>query len=227
MIPTLPPAAENSLVELNLLLQLGDSALPTGAFSHSYGLESYLADGTISGEEELHQWLLTYLHTQLTCTDALAMRWMYEGDSSPAELDALLDAAVVPLQIRAASHKMGRQLARLVPELLPSSGTPTGGWPRHYCLVFALAGQAGGVPLMPLLQTYLMGSVTSLVQNAVRAVPLGQLAGQRVLAALREPVRAAARRALELNEDDFGTTAPGLEIAQMRHEHLRARMFMS
>jgi urease accessory protein len=227
MTPTARPGTEDSLVELNLLLQLGDSALPTGAFSHSYGLESYLADGTISGEEELRQWLLVYLHTQLTCTDALAMRWMYEGHSSPAELDGLLDAAVVPVQVRVASHKMGRQLVRIVPELLPSSGMPPGGWPRHYCLVFALAGQAAGIPLLPLLQTYLMSSVTSLVQNAVRAVPLGQLAGQRVLAGLREPVSAGARHALELNEDDFGTTAPGVEIAQMRHEHLRARMFMS
>lgn len=225
--PMAAPTAELSLDQLNLLLQLGDSALPTGAFSHSYGLESYLAHGTISGEEELHQWLLTYLHTQLTCTDALVMRWVYEGHSSPPVLDALLDAAVVPMQVRGASHKMGRQLARIVPEILPFGGTPPGGWPRHYCLVFALAGHAGGVPLLPLLQTYLMGSVTSLVQNAVRAVPLGQLAGQRVLAALREPVSAAARHALELDEDDFGTTAPGLEIAQMRHEHLRARMFMS
>lgn len=217
----------DSAAHLNLLLQLGDSALPTGAFSHSYGLESYLADGTIGGEEELRQWLLAYLHTQLTCTDALAMRWVYEGRSASGELDVLLDAAVVPVQVRAASHKMGRQLARIVPELLPSAAAPQGGWPRHYCLVFALAGQAAGIALLPLLQTYLMGSVTSLVQNAVRGVPLGQLAGQRVLAGLRAPVSVAARRALELGDDDFGTTAPGLEIAQMRHEHLRARMFMS
>lgn len=226
-IPEAAPAAEKSLADVSLLLQLGDSALPTGAFSHSYGLESYLADGRISGEEELHQWLLAYLQTQLTCTDALAMRWMYEGRRSAAELDALLDAVVVPVQVRGASHKMGRQLARIVPEILPPSAMPSGEWPRHYCLVFALAGQAGGLALLPLLQTYLMSSVTSLVQNAVRAVPLGQLAGQRVLAALRTPVGAAARCVLELNEDDFGTTAPGLEIAQMRHEHLRARMFMS
>ena len=222
-----PPAGWEAPVDLTLLLQLGDSALPTGAFSHSYGLETYLADGTIQAEEELQHWLLAYLETQLTCTDALVMRWAYEGARSTGELDALLDAAVVPVQVRSASTKMGRQLARIVPELLPSADTPPDGWPRHYCLVFALAGRAGGIPLLPLLQTYLSGSITSLVQNAVRAVPLGQLAGQRVLAALRGPVGAAALRALELDEDDFGATAPGLEIAQMRHEHLRARMFMS
>jgi urease accessory protein len=155
------------------------------------------------------------------------MRWAFEGAHTVGELDALLDAAVVPVQVRTASSKMGRQLARIVAELLPSAVPPPGGWPRHYCLVFALAGQTAGIPLLPLLQTYLMGSVTSLVQNAVRAVPLGQLAGQRVLAGLRGPVSAAALRVLELRDDDFGAAAPGLEIAQMRHEHLRARMFMS
>lgn len=225
--PPRPFADEGRPVDLNLLLQLGDSALPTGAFSHSYGFEVYLADGTITGEDGLRLWLHSYLDTQLTCTDALAMRWAYEGRNTPGELDALLDAAVVPVQVRAASHKMGRQLAKIVPQILTSPKVPGGGWPRHYCLVFALAGQAGGLPLLPLLQTFLMGTMTSLVQNAVRAVPLGQLAGQRVLAGLRQPVAAAALRTLELDDDDFGTAAPGLEIAQMRHEHLRARMFMS
>jgi urease accessory protein len=77
------------------------------------------------------------------------------------------------------------------------------------------------------LESYLAGAAAALVQNAVRAVPLGQMAGQRLLGRLRPAIAAAAARVLELPAEDFGAAAPGLEVAQMRHEHLRARMFMS
>ncbi|NKX55036.1 urease accessory protein UreF [Arthrobacter sp. E918] len=210
---------------LAVLLQLGDSALPTGAFSHSFGLESYLAAGTVADEAGVQAWLLAYLDTQLCCTDALAMRMAATGERDTGELDVMLDAAVVAAQVRSASRKMGAQLARLLPAALPEAGP--GPWPAHYCLVFAAAAARCAVPLPLVLHTYLAGAVTALVQNAVRAVPLGQVAGQRVLGRLRPAVAAAAARALQLPAEEFGAAAPGLEVAQMRHEHLRARMFMS
>ncbi|MCO1338321.1 hypothetical protein BJH93_05340 [Kocuria polaris] len=210
---------------LGFLLQLGDSALPTGAFSHSFGMESYLADERIAGPDALHEWLLAYLDTQLTCTEALAVRWVATAEKDPHDVDALLEAATAPAQVRLASRRMGAQLAKLAPELLAE--VPAGPWPRHYPAVYGLLGAAAGVPTGRLVHTFLMGSIVSLVQNAVRAVPLGQSAGQRVITALRAPVARAAERVMLLDEGDFATTAPGLEIAQMRHEHLRARMFMS
>ena len=74
---------------------------------------------------------------------------------------------------------------------------------------------------------YLFSTVISLTQNAIRAIPLGQNAGQRVLSLMHEPVAQATAQIYALHEQDLGAAAPGLEIAQMRHEHLRARMFMS
>jgi urease accessory protein len=232
MQPTLtdPPPAEAGLDtvlagHLGILLQLGDSALPTGAFSHSFGLESYLAAGTVADEAAVEAWLRVYLDTQLCCTDGLAMRMASTGELAAAELDAMLDAAVVPVQVRSASRKMGAQLAKLLPASLPEAGP--GPWPAHYCLVFAAAAARCQVPLPLVLHTYLAGAAAALVQNAVRAVPLGQVAGQRVLGRLRPAIADAAARVLTLPAGDFGAAAPGLEVAQMRHEHLRARMFMS
>lgn len=210
---------------LGLLLQLGDSALPTGAFSHSFGLESYLAAGTIEDAAGVEAWIRGYLETQLCSTDALAMRAAVNGELPVGEVDAMLDAAIVPAQVRRASLTMGRQLAKLIPAALPEAGP--GPWPRHYCLAFALAATRCGVPLQLVLHSYLAGTVSSLVQNAVRAVPLGQVAGQRIIGWLRPVIAESTKRVLQLPLEDFGATAPGLEVAQMRHEHLRARMFMS
>jgi len=224
-VPAAPDAA------LGFLLQLGDSALPTGAFSHSFGMESYLADERIAGPDALHEWLLAFLDTQLTCTEGLAVRWVAAGEKDAHDVDALLEAATAPAQVRLASRRMGAQLAKLAPELLGAAGValepPGGRWPAHYPAVYGLLGAAAGVATPALVHTFLMGSIVSLVQNAVRAVPLGQSAGQRVITALRAPAARAAERVMLLDEVDFATTAPGLEIAQMRHEHLRARMFMS
>ena len=78
-----------------------------------------------------------------------------------------------------------------------------------------------------LVRAYLFSTITSLTQNAVRGIPLGQSAGQRVLAAMRVRVTTAEHRIRDLGVEDLGAVPPGLEIAQMQHETQRARMFMS
>lgn len=240
--PASSPDPSADVSALGFLLQLGDSGLPTGAFSHSFGFETLLAEGRLESAAALTEWLRSLLDTQLSCTEALALRWTADGERDPHEVDALVEAATAPAQVRAASRRMGAQLVKLVPQLFsqtPSvadahaggSGAPpeppAGRWPRHYPVVYGLLGAAARIPTGLLIHTFLTGSVTSLVQNAVRAVPLGQSAGQRVITSLREPVAAAAAEVMRMDDEAFATTAPGLEIAQMRHEHQHARMFMS
>ncbi len=97
----------------------------------------------------------------------------------------------------------------------------------HQPLAFAVVARSLGVPLPEALAAYLFAAVTSLTQNAVRAIPLGQNAGQRLLRKAADDVAAAVERAGSLDRSDFGAVSPGLEISQMRHERQRARMFMS
>jgi len=97
----------------------------------------------------------------------------------------------------------------------------------HPAIVLAIAGYALTAPPAAVTAAYLQSSVISLTQNAVRAIPLGQDAGQRAIASVRGDVRAAVRRIGGLDEMDLGAAAPGIEISQMRHERQRARMFMS
>ena len=129
---------------------------------------------------------------------------------------------------------MGLRLLEIGAEVFPSAElelyrdlVTTGRAAGHQPLAFAVVARSLRVPLQEALAAYLFATATSLTQNAVRAIPLGQNAGQRVLRKAHDDVAAAVERVAHLTPDDFGAVTPGLEISQMRHERQRARMFMS
>jgi urease accessory protein len=215
------------------LQQLTDSALPTGAFAHSLGFETYIERGVVSDEDSFGVWLAAFVEQQLTYSDGLAIRFLYEG-VPVAELDELLTAQLLPRQLREASIKMGTRLLEIGAEIFPSPElaeyrelVTSGRAAAHQPLAFATIARSLCVPYADALAAYLFASVTTLTQNAVRAIPLGQNAGQRLLRQACDDVAAAVERVAGLGPDDFGAISPGLEIAQMRHERQRARMFMS
>ena len=225
------------------LAQLCDSALPTGAFSPSFGLETDICEGVVDGEASVVAWLRALVSTQLTFSEGLGLRLAFEAVVADdweaiAHLDELLVAQAVPLQVRRAGVTMGRRLltiARLALEgtegdrLLSRYAALVDAEVccAHPAIVLAIAGYALEAPAAAVTAAYLQSSVISLTQNAVRAIPLGQDAGQRAIASVRGDVRAAVRRIGGLDEMDLGAAAPGIEISQMRHERQRARMFMS
>jgi urease accessory protein len=215
------------------LQQLTDSALPTGAFAHSLGFETYVDAGVVRDEGSFGVWLSAFVSQALTYSDGLVIRFLYEG-WDVGELDELLSASLLPRQVREASLKMGARLLEIGAEVFPSAElelyrdlVTTGRAAGHQPLAFAVVARSLGVPLPEALAAYLFATVTSLTQNAVRAIPLGQNAGQRLLRQAADGVAAAVEQVSHLTPDDFGAVTPGLEISQMRHERQRARMFMS
>jgi urease accessory protein len=66
-----------------------------------------------------------------------------------------------------------------------------------------------------------------MVQAALKAVPLGQGAGQRVLASLADAIPDAVDRAIRTSHAERQAFTPMLAILSARHEAQYSRLFRS
>ncbi|MEH6947623.1 urease accessory protein UreF [Bacillus sp. JJ634] len=221
------------------LFQLCDSNLPTGAFSHSYGLESYIQENQVYDQETFEQWLHVYLNEQLVYSDGLASRLVYEALEEENfekvwKIDRLLLVQNLPRETREGTQRMGERMLNLVEALYE---VPVLSLYRerikkkqsfgHPSIVFTIIGHHLGVAQSTTTLYYLYSAVSTLVQNAVRAIPLGQTVGQKTIQKFQCALVKASEKIQGLDEEDFGIISPGLELAQMKHERVNIRIFMS
>ena len=221
------------------LIQLCDSNFPSGSFSHSFGMETYIQEGKIHDAHSFKEFLGVYILKSLSYTDGLGCRIAYELIQNQDmegiwDLDEKLFASSSANESREASKRIGQQMAKLCMTLYPSDTLSAyllkikeKKCYGHPSIVFALVSTGLGIPMHMAITACLYASVSSLIQNAVRGIPLGQTAGQSLLLWTHGVIQSAVVLVKELPEDDLGRTLPGLEIAQMRHEQLHVRLFMS
>ncbi len=229
----------NGTSQLFHLLQICDSNFPSGAFSHSFGLETYMQEGKITNGETFLFALQQYLHTQLVYTDGMACRLAYEainnGDVERIwELDQELFALSNSKETREGNKWVGRQLAKVFNQLYDieilkkyEAKIKAKEQHGHNSILFAILCKSLKVDLPTTLSVYLFATATSLIQNGVRGIPLGQTVGQKLVHEIQPFLEQQVSSIMELSKEEFGASAPGLEIAQMMHEQLTVRLFMS
>ena len=240
------------LASLIALLQFADGLFPSGGFAHSFGLETYAQAGTVRDAAGLRDFIGTLLEGSAGPVDAVATALAARAGSvadrdTCVALDQRLDAMKTVPELRAASRQMGRQTARAAAALgrvdaAHSRADATFGepfaeglaaaideelTPGHHAVVFgAVTGRAGASPEIA-AAAFLQSTAALLVGAGLRLLPIGQLEGQRVLAAMREPIARLAQRAAAADVDDMWSFTPGLEIAGVRHADLEGRLFRS
>lgn len=221
------------------LLQISDSAFPRGAFAHSCGLETYVAEGAIAKASELEEFIASVLRHGVATLDGVYLREAYlakQVDDLPRvmALDAAYDAARPVKSLRDASRSVGRQFLRTARGFIedPFLGEleerarreRTSG---HYPVALGCVAESLSLACEEGLESLCYGVVSGLVSAAVRLVPLGQTEGQRVISNLEGAVREAVETAMALSLEDAHSWGPGHEIRAMTHRRLHTRLFVS
>lgn len=221
------------------LFQMNDSNFPIGSFSHSYGFETYLHQERIQNAEAFEGWLRQFLTNQVLSTDGLAIRNTFEALERDSLVDVLeinreLNALLLPSEMRQANKKMGQQFLNIGNRLMEKEllknyqlQLKEQQLAPHPAIVFGLLAYCSQAAVKETLSVYLLNTTIAMVQNAVRGVPIGQVAGQKIIYRLSQEIPELTETICKMSNDYFGATAPGIEIAQMQHEFLFARNFMS
>jgi urease accessory protein len=221
------------------VLQFADGLFPAGGFAHSFGLEVYTQGGIVRDRAGLEAFVRAHLAGSAGPGDAAAAacaaRFAAAGEIAAClGLDERLDAMKWVPELRAASRQMGRHTARAAAALGDdpfvaglAGAVDQARTPGHHALVFgAVTGRQGADPETA-AAAFLHSTAALLVNAGLRLLPVGQLGGQRVLAAVRPLLAALAARAASAGPEDLWGFAPGLEIAGCRHADLETRLFRS
>jgi urease accessory protein len=134
-------------------------------------------------------------------------------------------------ELRQQAEQMGRSLAAWIASRAegdPRAATLVAFVPAPtWAVAAALAVARSGAPAREALLALAFGWAENLVQGAVKALPLGQSAGQRVLARLADALPEAVDAAIALSPAERQAYAPRLAILSARHETQYSRLFRS
>ncbi len=226
---------ESDPIYLLRLLQLASPALPVGGFSYSEGLEAAVAHQLVHDEASAQAWLLDQLHlVQARCElpiVALAIpAWQNHDTQRLKQLNDWVMQTRETFEMRLQTEQMGRSLLIWLRNQAGADAermTTCDKLPPTWPMVFALALSTHGVPLRSGLMTAAFGWSENMVQAAIKSVPLGQLSGQRLLAALSADISQAVDHAMHLPFEQCQAFSPRLAILSARHETQYSRLFRS
>lgn len=221
------------------LIWLASPALPIGAFSYSEGLEAAVEHGLVSDEASAADWLGQQLDLlargDLAALADLIPAWQAQDWDRLKALAQWLRSTRDSAEARLQSEQMGQSLLQWLrqQDLAPDAALAWLGEQARqhgappYALVMGLALSGVEAPLAQALQAQAFGWAENQVQAALKAVPLGQAAGQRVLAALAARIPAAVAQAIATPLERRQVFAPRLSILAARHETQYSRLFRS
>ena len=223
-------------MSLARLLQLASPALPVGAYTYSQGLEWAVEAGTVQDEAGALRWIGDQLEWNLGRYEApLLLRmleaWQVGAGAAVRELDEEFLATRESAELRAETLQMGYSMQRLLHELgdfpppllaaIAGSPTPT------LMQAWTCAAAAWRIPPADALTAWLWSWAENQTMAALKAVPLGQAAGQRLLQEIGRRLPAVVGRALTLDPAGYSNFAPGFAIACCNHETQYTRIFRS
>jgi urease accessory protein len=215
-----------------LLLQLSDSALPTGGFAHSGGLEAMSQQGELAGPDDLQR----YLRQALWQAGHFALPLVAAAHDDPAKLcrlDARADAFLSSHVANRASRTQGRAFLDTCARIFTEQLSPlrervrSNGLRQHHAPLWGAALKTLGIDRLVAQQLFLSMTLRGLLFAAVRLGIAGTHEAQRLQQNLAPAMDAVLDACAGLGEDDFAQTAPIADLIGSTHDRLYSRLFQS
>ncbi|GIX21869.1 MAG: urease accessory protein UreF [Gammaproteobacteria bacterium] len=214
------------------LWQLISPALPVGAYGHSQGLETAVERGWVRDEASTLEWIAGQLeHGAAALEVPIGLRvhraWRAGDDDALRYWNARLIAARETAELRAEERRLGAALWRLLPQLDVPVTLDFAPETPSFLVAFMAAAAHWGVPERTAACGHAWSVCENLVTAAIKLVPLGQSAGQRLLFALGGRIPQAVESGAALADDDIGRSNPRQALASAWHERQYTRLFLS
>lgn len=214
--PLMSTATEEQIITLQ---QWMSPAFPIGAFAYSHGLEWAIESGHITTEAALFEWMHDLVQHGSARSDAILVGLAHRGDDI-AGLNQLA-LALCPSKERVDETQLQGTAFCAVLENVWGHGAAQLALP----VALGQAARLHGIDAGPCICAYLHAFCSNVISVAVRLVPLGQTAGQRVLHKLTPLIPDQARLAITAQRGDLTSNTFLSDVASMRHETLHTRIF--
>ena len=226
-------AVEDDSPTLLRLMQLVSPVLPVGAYAYSQGMEYAVHADWLHDEESAALWILGLLDHLLARVDVPLLArfyrsWTLNDENALQYWSGFLSACRESRELQDEDRQLGQALARLLRDLGIQEAAP---WIKHhdaaFAVLFTLAAVRWRIPLKATTHGYLWSWAENQVMAAIKLIPLGQTAGQRILSNVGEAIPAVTSQGLTLRNEQIGFVAQRLAIGSASHEHQYSRLFRS
>ena len=214
-----------------LTWQVVDSAFPTGAFAHSWGLEAAWQQGEIGGLAALRAFLDASI-LQAGYGSVPLVNAAYRSPERLEALDELAEAFLLNAVANQASRVQGRTLVATAARIWPSETLDgllarAAGTRAHLAPLSGAVFRAIGLSLATVQRAVLYGTARGVISAAVRLGIAGSYEAQRMQLECATSLDLMAERCRDLTEQDLVQTEPIVDLLQSGHGRLYSRLFQS
>jgi urease accessory protein len=204
------------------LLQLADSAFPTGGFAHSCGLEAAAQAGELT---DLRRFARDAVWQAGYSALPLARAAFLDVAALPA-LDARADAFLANHVANRASRAQGRALWSTCTKVFDVR-IPAAGLALHVAPLWGAVFSALKLQLEDAQRLYLWTTARAVLSAAVRLGLAGTLEAQSLLAGLDPVLDEVLASCAALGPEALAQPSPLTDLLQATHDRLYSRLFQS
>ncbi|XP_068677748.1 uncharacterized protein [Montipora foliosa] len=219
-----------------ILLQIADSAFPTGGFSHSIGFESATKHGFVTDFDTFAVFVMSCLQNAASFSLPFVSECHKECQNIEkiVELDGIMQAYLSNHVANKASFRQGNSLLvtackTFEMEKMQSlqDNVERKNLSGHFAVVFGCVCGLLKLPLIKTQQLFLFSTLRTVIASAVRLGNIGPLQAQSIQFKMQKKAEDIRKRFENCTVEEATTTAPVADFLQGAHDSLFSKLFYS